>query len=83
MALTDVFMQALEVDGTYGLVEPSTGEPTGELKAREVFDQIVDLAWLNGEPGVLFIDAANKANPTPQLGLFEALGVEKPAADGL
>ena len=72
VALTDVFMQALEVDGTYELIEPSTGEPTRELKAREVFDQIIDLAWLNGEPGVLFIDSANKGNPTPHLGAFEA-----------
>ncbi|NNK58361.1 MAG: adenosylcobalamin-dependent ribonucleoside-diphosphate reductase [Desulfofustis sp.] len=72
VALSDVFMQALEVDGTYELIEPSTGEPVRELKAREVFDQIVDLAWLNGEPGVLFIDAANKGNPTPHLGSFEA-----------
>ena len=72
VALTDVFMQALEVDGTYELVEPSTGEVIRELKAREVFEQIVDLAWLNGEPGVLFIDNANKGNPTPHLGDFEA-----------
>ena len=56
--------------------EPSTGEVVKSLKAREVFTMIVDLAWLNGEPGVLFIDAANKANPTPQLGLFEALEVK-------
>jgi len=72
VALTDVFMNALEVDGTYELIEPSTGDVVRELKAREVFDQIVDLAWLNGEPGVLFIDSANKNNPTPHLGAFEA-----------
>jgi len=72
VALTDVFMKALETDGTYELVEPSTGDAIRELKAREVFDEIVDLAWLNGEPGVLFIDSANKNNPTPHLGAFEA-----------
>ncbi len=72
VAVTDCFMTALEEDGEYDLVEPSNGEVVTSLKAREVFDQIIDLAWLNGEPGVLFIDAANKANPTPQLGLFEA-----------
>ncbi len=72
VALTDVFMNALEVDGTYELIEPSTGDVVRELKARDVFDQIVDLAWLNGEPGVLFIDSANKNNPTPHLGAFEA-----------
>lgn len=72
VALTDVFMRALEMDGSYELLEPSTGHVTRELKAREVFDHIVDLAWLNGEPGVLFIDSANRGNPTPHLGPFEA-----------
>ncbi len=72
VALTDRFMEALETDGIYELIEPSTGDVTQELKAREVFDQIVDLAWLNGEPGVLFIDSANRDNPTPHLGSFEA-----------
>ena len=72
VAITDVFMEALEVDGTYELLEPSTGDVLTELKAREVFEQIVDLAWLNGEPGVLFVDSANKDNPTPHLGSFEA-----------
>ena len=42
VALSDVFMQALEVDGTFELIEPSSGDPVRELKAREVFDQIVD-----------------------------------------
>ena len=72
VAITDAFMQAVEADGEYDLIEPSTKEVIASLKAREVFDKIIDLAWHNGEPGVLFIDAANKANMTPQLGQFEA-----------
>ena len=72
VAITDIFMQAVEEDGNYSLIEPSTKEPLASLKAREVFDRIIDLAWHNGEPGVLFIDTANKANMTPQLGDFEA-----------
>ena len=72
VAITDAFMKALEEDGEYELLEPSTGKVINTLNSREVFEQIVDLAWHNGEPGVLFIDSANKDNPTPQLGLFEA-----------
>lgn len=72
VAITDAFMQAVQNDGDYDLIEPSTREVTATLNARAVFDKIVDLAWHNGEPGVLFIDAANKANMTPQLGEFEA-----------
>ena len=72
VAITDAFMQAVEDDGEYDLIEPSTGDIAESLNAREVFEKIIDLAWHNGEPGVLFIDAANKANMTPQLGDFEA-----------
>jgi ribonucleoside-diphosphate reductase alpha chain len=72
VAITDAFMEAVEHDTEYDLVEPSTKIVRRSLKAREVFEMIVDLAWLNGEPGVLFIDAANRDNPTPQLGNFEA-----------
>ncbi len=72
VAITDAFMQAVENDGDYNLIEPSTGDIIVTLNARGVFDKIIDLAWHNGEPGVLFIDTANKANMTPQLGAFEA-----------
>jgi len=72
VAVTDAFMQAVEEGDDYNLIEPSTREVTATLSARAVFEKIVDLAWHNGEPGVLFIDAANRANMTPQLGEFEA-----------
>jgi ribonucleoside-diphosphate reductase alpha chain len=72
VAITDTFMRAVKEDSEYDLIEPSTKAVTASLKAREVFDKIIDLAWHNGEPGVLFIDTANKANMTPQLGEFEA-----------
>jgi ribonucleoside-diphosphate reductase alpha chain len=72
VGITDIFMQAVEEDEEYELIEPSTREVVRRLNARMVFEQIIDLAWHNGEPGVLFIDTANKDNMTPQLGDFEA-----------
>ncbi len=39
---------------------------------REVFAVIVDCAWRTGEPGLIFIDNINKANPTPHIGEIEA-----------
>lgn len=72
VAITDTFMEAVKTDQEYDLVDPSNGKVVDTLQARDVFDKIVDLAWHNGEPGVLFIDAANRANSTPQLGEFEA-----------
>ncbi len=72
VAITDSFMEAVRNDEAYDLVDPSTGKVVRQLRAADVFEQIVDLAWYNGEPGVLFIDAANRDNATPQLGAFEA-----------
>ena len=72
VAVTDEFMAALEADGEHELVSPRTGEVTGKLKAREVFDTIVDHAWLNGDPGVVFINKINEGNPTPSIGAIES-----------
>ncbi len=72
VAITDQFMEAVRSDQEYDLIDPSNGKVVERLHAGKVFDEIVDLAWHNGEPGVLFIDAANRANSTPQLGRFEA-----------
>ncbi len=72
VAITDVFMKAVKEGTEFDLLEPSSKTVVKSLDAREVFEKIIDLAWHNGEPGVLFIDTANKANMTPQLGDFEA-----------
>lgn len=72
VAVTDRFMDAVEKGGDYELVNPRTGKATGTMRAKEVFDRIVESAWKSGEPGVLFIDRINRDNPTPHLGDFEA-----------
>ncbi|WPD23564.1 MAG: adenosylcobalamin-dependent ribonucleoside-diphosphate reductase [Candidatus Electrothrix scaldis] len=72
VAITDAFMEAAKNDSDYDLIDPSNNQVVDSLNAAKVFNKIIDLAWHNGEPGVLFIDAANRSNPTPQLGEFEA-----------
>ena len=74
VAVTDAFMAALEAGGEYELVNPRTGQATGTLSARDVFDRIVHAAWRTGDPGLIFIDRINAspANPTPELGQIEA-----------
>lgn len=72
VAITDKFMEAVENDGDYDLVNPRTGEILKKLNARRVFNLIVTLAWKNGEPGVIFIDKINKFNPTPLIGAIES-----------
>ena len=72
VAITDAFMAAAREERDYGLIDPANGTVVDRLNAAMVFSHIIDLAWHNGEPGVLFIDAANRGNSTPQLGDFEA-----------
>ena len=54
VAITDVFMNALEKDTDYALVNPRTGKEVDRLKAKEVYDLIVSKAWQNGEPGSFY-----------------------------
>ncbi len=72
VGLTEKFMQALARGEEYELVNPHTRQVTNKLDANKVFDTIVDLAWRNGEPGVIFLDRINERNPTPRLGEIES-----------
>lgn len=72
VAVTDAFMKAVEQNTEYDLINPRTGEREQSLPARRVFDQIVESAWKNGEPGIIFLDAMNRANPTPNVGQIES-----------
>jgi len=72
VAITEDFMEAVEEGRTYDLINPRTGQPAGTLNAREVFDDIVDMAWRTGDPGIVFIDRINRDNPTPRLGMIES-----------
>jgi ribonucleoside-diphosphate reductase alpha chain len=72
VALTDAFMTALAKGEEFPLLNPRTGAVMRKVSTQKLFDLIVDSAWRSGEPGVVFIDAINRANPTPQLGQIEA-----------
>lgn len=72
VAITDKFMDAVVNNTDYDLIHPKTKEVFGQLNAREVYDVIVDHAWKNGEPGIVFIDKINADNPTPQIGEIES-----------
>jgi ribonucleoside-diphosphate reductase alpha chain len=71
IAVTDDFIERVKSGRDYPLINPRTAEPVRWLKARAVFDQIVDQAWLTGDPGLVFIDRINRDNPTPHLGSIE------------
>lgn len=72
VALTEDFMEAVEDGRDYDLIDPKTNEKKGSLNAKEVFDKMVQMAWKNGEPGIVFIDRINRDNVTPDLGDIES-----------
>ncbi|HKZ93996.1 MAG TPA: adenosylcobalamin-dependent ribonucleoside-diphosphate reductase [Candidatus Bathyarchaeia archaeon] len=69
---TDKFMEAVEKDADFELINPRNGEVIKKLKARAIWNLIIMMAWKNGEPGVVFLDTVNKHNPTPHVGQIEA-----------
>ncbi|MCL5024785.1 MAG: vitamin B12-dependent ribonucleotide reductase [Nitrospirae bacterium] len=72
VGLTEEFMKALAEDREYALVNPRTKQVTKRVRAKDVFALIVNHAWKNGEPGIVFLDRLNASNPTPQLGEIES-----------
>ena len=72
VAITDEFMQAVKEDGDFDLRNPRDGSVSRTVRARELFATIIKYAHYNGEPGALFIDAANRSNPVPHLYDLEA-----------
>lgn len=72
VAVDEEFMRAVENDEEYALTNPNTKKEVKRLNARKVFGFIVNHAWLNGEPGIVFLDRINRDNPTPEIGAIEA-----------
>jgi len=72
VGITKAFMEALAKDDEYDLINPRTKQSIKRLKAKEVLKAIVNAAWESGDPGILFLDRINGANPTPELGEIES-----------
>jgi len=72
VAVTEEFMEKVQQGEDYDLINPRTGQVTGRLNAGEVFNLIAELAWKTGDPGIVFLDRINEANPNPHLGQIES-----------
>lgn len=72
VGITEAFMEAVEARSDYDLIDPKTKQAVGHLSAEKVFDLIVDHAWKNGEPGIIFLDRLNRDNVTPTVGEIES-----------
>jgi ribonucleoside-diphosphate reductase alpha chain len=72
VAVTDKFMEAVEEEAEYDLINPRTKEAEKKLRAKDVFDLIVTMAWKTGDPGLIFIDEINRRNTIPHIGRIES-----------
>lgn len=74
VAVDSAFMKAVTMDADYDLINPRTQEAAGRVRAREIFDLMVEQAWKTGDPGMIIIDRINSSvsNPTPALGQIES-----------
>jgi len=72
VAVTRKFMDAVKSGTSYDLIDPANGSVVGQMDARTIWDRMILGAWRTGEPGVFFVDEANRYNPVPHLGGYEA-----------
>ncbi|MFZ2956387.1 MAG: vitamin B12-dependent ribonucleotide reductase [Candidatus Ozemobacteraceae bacterium] len=72
VAATGAFMDAVSKDTEYELINPRSKQVAGRLSAKKIFNLIVEGAWRNGEPGIVFLDRINRDNPTPNIGEIES-----------
>ncbi len=72
IAITEEFMEAVAKDTPYDLIDPKSGRAVGQENAKEIFSMMIDNAWNNGEPGIIFLDRVNRDNATPELGDIES-----------
>jgi ribonucleoside-diphosphate reductase alpha chain len=72
VGVTDAFMESVKMLTSYNLIDPKEKQKVGELNAAEVYLHLVEQAWENGDPGIVFLDRINRDNPTPALGEIES-----------
>jgi ribonucleoside-diphosphate reductase alpha chain len=60
VGLTDAFMDAVNAESDFPLINPRTGEEVKKVKALALFELIVKSTWTTGEPGIIFLDAINR-----------------------
>lgn len=72
VGITEEFMKSVKNGTDYDLLTPRDRKKTGSKNAKEVFNEMVRLAWEGGDPGIIFLDRINNANPTPAEGEMES-----------
>lgn len=73
VAIDDKFIEAVEKDDIITLISPKDNKSKKVIQARLLLELIAHHMWDNGEPGILYMDTINKANPTPHLGQLDVV----------
>jgi len=61
--ITDAFMRAVERDEMWDLVDPNEQDARDSMRARKLWETILEIRYRTGEPYLNFIDTANRALP--------------------
>lgn len=72
VGISDLFMEAVEKNGTWDLINPKTKEIAKRVKASKIWNNIIFNAWQSGDPGLIFLDTINSSNPLKSLGKIES-----------
>ena len=72
VGITEEFMKSVKNGTEYDILTPRDRKKTGSKNAKEVFNEMVRLAWEGGDPGIIFLDRINNTNPTPAEGEMES-----------
>ena len=72
VGITNNFMQAVDSNADWDLVNPRTNKVQKTVKAQQIWNAITKAAWNTGDPGLIFLDAINRNNPTPDQGRLES-----------
>ncbi len=72
VGITASFWSALDHHCAFALRNPRNGQIVRSVNAAALFEKIAQAAWQTGDPGLLFLEEINKANPSPRLGMIEA-----------
>ncbi len=72
VGMEDDFFEKLDSDGYIDLKNPNTKKVVSRIKARTMWDTIITQAWKTADPGLIFLDEINRANPVKNIADIEA-----------
>lgn len=72
VGIRDSFIKAVRDDADWDLINPRTGGVVRTIRAKELWDLLINSAWRSGDPGVVFLDRIEAGNTVPQCGALNS-----------